>query len=507
MDLSNTDTTKTKAPQQITIDGQSLSFTPGETIMQVAERAGISKHIAHFCYHPSLSIAGTCRMCAVEVEKVAKLMTSCSTPATNGMVVYTNSEKVKASRNGVMEFLLANHPLDCPVCDQAGECSLQEYNYEYGPSTSRFGDSEEKRVFENATTLKLSPLITLNMNRCIHCERCVRFCAEITETHELLMVNRGHHKELTLADPSKGLTSDYQGCLADVCPVGALTFNDFRFKKRVWFLKQHPSICDGCSRGCNIEVHSEDDIVYRYTPRFNQEINKHWMCDEGRLSYHRGHDKNRIVAPYFEGHECEWHTLLADFTKSLKSSKSALVVFTTDATSEEVATLTSLLPQLHKGGPINFRYISSTPDENPNENQDENQDQLLRRKDKTPNRQGVASKLSPISEADFQSFNDLVIIFKGSTSKLPRLAFSSSKHLYLWGVFLLEDLENIRASNPNIRGVLPGVHTLEKSGSYTNCDGITQTFTAAIRPPKLCVPVERILSKILTTVTAEGEAK
>ena len=218
---------------KMTIDGAQVEFLPGDTIMQAAERASIASDIPRFCYHPGLAIAGTCRMCTVEVEKMPKLMTSCSTPAAEGMIVYTKSEKVLKSRNGVMEFLLTNHPLDCPVCDKAGECELQNYNFEYGPSVSRF--QEEKRVFEEATTKKLSEKITLNMNRCVHCERCVRFTDEVTKSYDLVMENRGWKKELCVTDEEKGLWNDYQGNLADFCPVGALTWNDFRFEKRVWF--------------------------------------------------------------------------------------------------------------------------------------------------------------------------------------------------------------------------------------------------------------------------------
>src|SRR6478735_5168167 len=179
--MSNNETPKPK----ITIDGHVIEFKAGDTIMKAAERAHIDQGIPRFCYHPGLPVAGSCRMCTVEVEKAPKLMTACSTPAADGMIVHTQSEKVRKSRAGVMEFLLTNHPLDCPVCDQAGECSLQDYNYEYGPGTSQF--KEEKRVYEKAQTKKLSERLTLNMNRCIHCERCVRFTENVTKTHELLM--------------------------------------------------------------------------------------------------------------------------------------------------------------------------------------------------------------------------------------------------------------------------------------------------------------------------------
>lgn len=340
---------------KMTLDGQVVEFVPGDTIMQVAERAKVASRIPRYCYHPGLSIAGTCRMCTVEVEKAPKLMTACSTPATDGMVVRTRSEKVLKSRSGVVDCLLASHPLDCPVCDKAGECELQDYDYEYGPSRSSFVD--EKRVFPKSSTRKLSDKIVLNMNRCVACERCVRFTDEVTKTNDLVMLNRGWKKELTVGDEDKGLYNDYQGCLSDFCPVGALTWSDFRFQKRVWFLRGNASICDRCAKGCNIEVHSEKEIIYRFVPIYNPKVNAHWICDEGRLSYKMVTNSHRVIAPLLEvaGHgptATSWETLIPVTASLLKNSSRALLVLGTDSTMEECENLRKFFSKFVQNGEI-----------------------------------------------------------------------------------------------------------------------------------------------------------
>ncbi|MEK6624569.1 MAG: 2Fe-2S iron-sulfur cluster-binding protein, partial [Bdellovibrionota bacterium] len=341
--------TDAKPLPKMTLDGQIVEFMPGDTIMQVAERAGLAAQIPRYCYHPGLSIAGTCRMCMVEVEKAPKLMTACSTPAADGMVVRTRSEKVLKGRAGVMDCLLSNHPLDCPVCDKAGECELQDYDYEYGPSRSAF--TEEKRVFTKSSTRHLSDKIVLNMNRCVACERCVRFTDEVTKTNDLVMLNRGWKKELTVGEEEKGLFNEYQGCLSDFCPVGALTWSDFRFQKRVWFLRHDASICDRCSKGCNIEVHSEKEIIYRYIPVYNQLVNKHWMCDEGRLSYKTVTNSRRVIAPLLNvaGHgpiATSWETLVPATTAIFKNASKVLLVVGTAATQEECESLKNFFTKL-----------------------------------------------------------------------------------------------------------------------------------------------------------------
>jgi NADH-quinone oxidoreductase subunit G len=458
---------------KVTIDGTAYEFKPGDTIMQVAERHRVAEDIPRYCYHPGMPIAGTCRMCTVEVEKAPKLMTSCSTPAADGMVVHTRSDKVLKSRTGVMEFLLTNHPLDCPVCDKAGECELQDYNYEYGPGTSNF--KEEKRVFTEATTKKLSDKVTLNMNRCVHCERCVRFTDDVTQSHDLVMVNRGWHKELETTD-EKGLTNDYQGCLTDFCPVGALTLNDFRFKKRAWFLDRKPSVCDRCSKGCNIEVHSDQDAVYRYVPIFNEMVNKHWMCDEGRVSYNDYMDPMRIIAPLMNHNgvltATTLETLLSQVKSTVNSSGSVQVIVGTDSTREEAALLKEKLPGvLGKTADVvsyNGTYGVETSKD------DDKLDHLLRMKDHTANTRGVEEVgLSPLKG---EASADVVIYFRSGRAGIPK--FKAGQKIILWGVWTHEEVKTL--SGMNILGVIPGLVTAEKSGSYKNADGIVQKFHPAI---------------------------
>ena len=458
---------------KITIDGKQYEFKPGDTIMEVTERYKIHEEIPRYCYHPGMPVAGTCRMCTVEVEKAPKLMTSCSTPAGDGMVVHTRSEKVLKSRTGVMDMLLTNHPLDCPVCDKAGECSLQDYNFEYGPAESNF--KEEKRVYENATTKKLSDKITLNMNRCVHCERCVRFTDDVTKTNDLVMVNRGWHKELEASDPDKGLTNDYQGCLTDFCPVGALTMNDFRFKKRSWFLDKKASICDRCSKGCNIEVHSDKDIVYRYVPIHNEMVNGHWMCDEGRLSYNDLMDPMRIIAPMIRHNDSltstSYTTLLAEVKKAVAAASSVQLVVGTDATREEAALLKDKAPAAF-GKTMTVTYhnghVATSGD-------DAKLDHLLRMKDKTANTRGVEEQgLSALANGEVNA--DVAILFRNGRAGIPKM--SSNQKLILWGVWTQKEIQALPSKN--VLAVIPGLSTIEKAGSYKNADGIVQKFHPAI---------------------------
>lgn len=470
------------AQGKIVIDGKEIEFLNGDTIMHAAERAGVAKQIPRYCYHPGLSIAGSCRMCTVEVEKAPKLMTACSTPAVNGMVVSTQSEKVIKSRNGVMEFLLTNHPLDCPVCDQAGECELQEYNYEYGPGSSRF--TEEKRIFPDSTTQNLSDKITLNMNRCINCERCVRFEDEVTHTNDLLMDNRAWKKQLVVTDEEKGLTSNYQGCLADICPVGALTFRDFRFRKRVWFLEKRASICDGCSKGCNISVHSEKGIIYRYLPRYNERVNQHWICDEGRLGYQRRQSAERVVNPTYP-----WKESLQKLQLALHGAKNILLVMGTDATQEEALLLKEGIPLLCRTKEITSCYYNGV-NEVFSSTDDQKLDHLLRMKDKTSNTRGLELLgLSRLTKEIEQMSFDLALFFKNGQSAVPKNV-THCKQIFLWGVWSAKEV----ASLSNVTAVLPGPVTSEKSGTYINCDQIPQTFSPAVDRLGNILTVDEIIS-------------
>lgn len=267
------------AMPKVTIDGKTIEVKEGTTIIKAAEELGI--YIPRYCYLKALSIVATCRMCLVEVEKAPKLMTACSTPVTDGMVVHTDTEKVKKARQDILEFLLINHPLDCPICDQAGECFLQDYYMDYGRYKSRFPLELKIR---RPKRRRIGKYLVLDNERCILCTRCVRFLKEITRTSELCVRERGDSSEIDLFQ-NREVDNNYSLNLADICPVGAITSSDFRFKKRVWFLKSVPSICLSCATGCNINVQFANGTIFRILPRENNNVNGLWMCDIGRLSY------------------------------------------------------------------------------------------------------------------------------------------------------------------------------------------------------------------------------
>ena len=275
---------------EITVDGKKITVPHGINLIEAARLAG--GFIPHYCYHSKLSVAGNCRMCLVEIEKVPKLQVACNTTVRDGMVFYTNNDRVKRAREQVLEFILVNHPLDCPVCDQAGECKLQEFYMQYGLRESRFRESKSHKP----KVVDLGPRVVLDMERCILCTRCVRFCREIAKSDELCVSERGSRNKLTTY-PGKALENAYSTNVVDICPVGALTSKDFRFKRRVWFLKKEKSICPGCARGCNIEIHHHDNKIFRLVPRTNEEVNQCWMCDEGRDTYKPVLAQNRLRSP------------------------------------------------------------------------------------------------------------------------------------------------------------------------------------------------------------------
>ena len=261
------------------IDGRQVTVEAGVTVIQAADQLGLE--IPHYCYHPGLSIAGNCRMCLVEVERMPKLQIACNTRVLDGMVVRTATPRVSAARQAVLEFLLLNHPIDCPVCDQAGECKLQDYYMDYGRYHSRMPLG---RKVHKGKVIDIGPHVMLDQERCILCTRCTRFLDEVTHTSELGVFERGDHCNIDLF-PGQRLDNPYSANVVDVCPVGALTSREFRFQARVWYLERTESVCAACSRGCNVDVYERRGEILRYRPRYNPDVNKLWMCDAGRLSY------------------------------------------------------------------------------------------------------------------------------------------------------------------------------------------------------------------------------
>ena len=271
---------------KITVDGKTIEARDRQMILQACLDAGIA--IPYYCYHPGLSIVASCRICLVEVEGIPKLVPACQTPVREGMVVYTKSSKAIANEKAVMEYLLINHPLDCPVCDQAGECLLQDYSYQYGRSQSRFEEDKAKKPKKD-----VGEHILLYSDRCIMCTRCVRFTREVSGTSELYVDGRGHKEEIDIF-PGKPCNNKLAGNVVDICPVGALLDKEFLFKQRVWLLKNIPSISPADSGGENIWLDQNEGIIYRIRPRYNAEVNQWWISDDTRYSWKFVHDANRL---------------------------------------------------------------------------------------------------------------------------------------------------------------------------------------------------------------------
>jgi NADH-quinone oxidoreductase subunit G len=310
---------------KLTIDGQEVEAQAGATILQTVLSQG--RVVPHYCYHPGLSIAGNCRMCLVEVEKAPKLVIGCATVVTEGMVVRTESEPVKKARAAMMEFFLLNHPLDCPICDQAGECKLQDYAVEHGRGVSR--SVEPRPSFNKA--VDIGPHVMLDQERCIQCSRCIRFCDEVTRTGELAFFSRGDHTVIGVA-PGRPLDNAYSGNVVDICPVGALTLKEFRFQTRVWYLKNTPSACVACARNCSVLVGTgtqreimttsgqQDERIKRLVPRYNPEVNGHWMCDIGRLSWMHQYEAPRLAQAKVGGEAASWDAAVARAAEVLRSA-------------------------------------------------------------------------------------------------------------------------------------------------------------------------------------------
>ncbi len=283
---------------ELTIDGKKVEVQEGSMVMHAAHKLGV--YVPHFCYHKKLSIAANCRMCLVEVEKAPKAMPACATPATNGMVVHTCSERAVAAQKSVMEFLLINHPLDCPICDQGGECQLQDLAVGYGGSSSRY--NEEKRVVFHK---ELGPLVSAEeMSRCIHCTRCVRFGQEVAGIMELGMVGRGEHSEITTF-VGRSVDSELSGNMIDLCPVGALTSKPFRYQARTWELARRRSVSPHDSMGANLVVQVKGEEVIRVVPFENDALNECWISDRDRFSY-EGLNEDRLTVPMIKGEDGLW---------------------------------------------------------------------------------------------------------------------------------------------------------------------------------------------------------
>ncbi len=356
------------------IDGREVTVEPGTRIIEAADRLGVP--IPRFCYHPGLSVAANCRMCLVETNKSPKLVPSCYDMCQDGMEVSTRSDKVRAAQKAVLEFILLHHPVDCPICDQAGECDLQDQYFQYDYQPSRFGF----RKHHKPKARVLGPHVIYDAERCINCTRCVRVCDEVARAPQLRQVHRGERTYIDVF-PGRELDHPYSMCTADVCPVGALTTRDFRFKCRVWFLHGTPSVCAECSRGCSVRVDTYRGKVQRVVPRHNPQVNQYWACDAGRLAYHR-FEADRVVAVMAGGRTVAYGDAVRGLAEALQAGPVA-VVLTPFLTCEDAFAVVRVVKAV---APDTRFFVGGRPDGD--------QDEVLIRADKNPNRRGLSMVLA-----------------------------------------------------------------------------------------------------------------
>jgi NADH-quinone oxidoreductase subunit G len=493
----------------ITLNGLEVEVPNGINAVEAAALHG--KEVPHYCYHPKLSVAGNCRMCLVEMGTpmrdratgeaileddgspkigwVPKPVIGCATNVSAGMHLRTESQLVTECREGIMEFLLVNHPLDCPICDQAGECRLQEFATDYGRGFSRY--IERKNVKPKRT--RLGPRVTLDDERCILCSRCIRFSQEVAKDDVLGFVDRGSFSTLTCF-PGKELSNNYSLNTVDICPVGALTSTDFRFKMRVWFLKETKSICTESSAGCNTIISSREGVIQRITPRRNDLVNDTWMTDSGRELYKSVKSENRILRPSVDGKDLPLADAISSAVLSLKDRKVGVVASCKSSLEEQF--LTRLVTQSTNAQV----YIRGHFGED---------DGILLSADRTPNLRGalITGLTNTYPEDHLNGLNQALAAGELETLLILDEDILSS------GVDQqnLKDVDIIYLgthSNPTSKGarvVLPSFTVFEKEGSFINRSFIVQAFEQAIPGPVGLSSQLEILSQILNLLNPDSE--
>ncbi len=479
----------------VQIDGVWRQFPKGTRVIEACEQVGV--YVPRYCYHKKLSSPGNCRMCLIEmgmprlgpdrkpelgpdgnpvINWMPRPQICCSQDVAEGMGVRTTSPLVEECRRGVMEFLLINHPLDCPICDQAGECQLQEFSVEYGTSASRFLENKVKKP----KNVELGPRVTLDDERCILCSRCIRFCQEVAHDDVLGFVDRGSHTVLT-AYPGKQLENNYSLNTVDICPVGALTSSHFRFKMRVWFLKETKSICTSCATGCNTIIGSREDVIYRQTPRENEAVNSCWMCDYGRLNFDYLESDRRLLEPQILSHggliTTDWKTAITHAALQLQhfSGWETAIVASGRMTNEELW-LTSQIART-----LNTQWVDIVPRHGPG-------DDILLSEDRNPNTHGARAILNSNSEPGA----NLAAMVEGVKAGQIKAILALGENPTAFGISadLLTQLPALvimhilgDESTPFATAVLPASGFAEKRGSMINGDGRLQRLNRAVRSP------------------------
>jgi NADH-quinone oxidoreductase subunit G len=458
---------------KITIDGIECEVADGLNVIEAAKTIGI--HIPHFCYHPALSLVGQCRMCLIELDPIPKLQTACSTFVKDGMVIRTNTEKVIKARKAIMEFLLINHPLDCPECDQAGECDLQNNSFEFGQGFSRF--EEQKRTYSR--DIPVGEKLVRIQDRCIHCTRCIRFFREIVQNEVMTYQWRGNNTAMTpLEQDGRRLDTNYSGNMHELCPCGALTLKDFRFKTRPWNLANTESVCPLCSTGCNIFIDHKQRKIFRIRPRVNMDVNTWWICDFGRIDFGYAHSETRIAGPRVKGADADWKTALDTAAGLLKTTgaSATAILCSADATNEEALLVKKLAAALGCSA-------ASLPA--PGVDPLEMEDHLLLRADKAANTQGLKA-LGIVPDPA------LADKLSGGAIKTLLLINPFNKQL----AAALDGVRDAVAKIPNLvvldhnetdfskaaAVVLPGAVWAEKNGTFTNYKGLVQRINQAFAP-------------------------
>jgi NADH-quinone oxidoreductase subunit G len=480
-------------------------------LIQAALKGGV--FIPHYCWHPALTVVASCRMCLVEagerkpdgtVTMQPRVVPACQTPARDGTVIVTNSPKARFAQEQTLEDLLLNHPLDCPVCDKAGECLLQDYSYNFGRSESRMIDDKN----QPPNKPDIGDHITLFTDRCIMCSRCVRFTREISGTAELQVINRGDHSEIDIF-PGEPCNNKLAGNVVDLCPVGALGNKDFLYKQRVWFLKDQKSVCPDCSTGCSIFIDHNKDIVYRLRPRENPHSQGYFMCDEGRFDYHYINDNRRLTRPLVrrdsrqvpETYEEVVPALRKDLREAVARDGSAVaVVLSPFLTCEEAY----LLAKYFKGlsGEVRLALgvvpVVGEDDTYPKDRRGRPVQpvKFTIRAEKCPNRRGVEEVLRHY-QGEVIGFDEIVRLAAAHQLKALYLTAGYSPRPGLWikeeqaaelrhvPLLVVQDLFATPAS-ALARYVVPAVSFAEKDGTFVNYAGLAQEIHWAVRPPRGC---------------------